>query len=104
MNLSLDNPQTISNTYSFGSPTSSIKFEDDIILKEGGGVSLNGQSIDLIKSSRKIWKTVGAVKSAAHGEAYALCNQVLRVFIYAVQYDSFCHFIRIFDCLLKKIR
>ena len=74
--FTLDSDQTIEGTYSFDSPTTSITFGEIVGDGVGGRGVINGQKVEMIEMARKTWKTVAAVKAAAHGDAYALCNQV----------------------------
>ena len=73
-----DAEQTISATYTFGSPNSKIRFHGDINGNDGDedNAELNGRKISSIRTAENAWTAVGAVKVAAQAEANVLCHHV----------------------------
>ena len=73
-----DAEQTISATYTFGSPNTKIRFHGDVKGNDGDedNAELNGQKISAIRTAETVWPAVAAVKVAAQAEANVLCHHV----------------------------
>ena len=75
----LDREQTVSATYTFASPSTSVTFKGAVVgdgNPDNGLGTINGQDVANMNVADRTWEAVAAVKVAAQAEANVFCRHV----------------------------